>query len=145
MEYQTILLVEDNPDDQVLTRRALHKNNLPNPLIVVNDGIEAIEYLSAIGKAGHSAHPPALILLDLQLPRMNGMEFLRHLRRQGPFPLIPVVVLTSSNEFSDLHECYRIGANSYVRKPVDYETFLATVHHLGLYWLLINHPPPLHP
>ncbi len=146
MEHQAILLIEDNPDDQALTIRALRKNNFPNPIVVVSDGIEAIEYLMGTGSyAGQPINPPGLILLDLKLPRMDGLAFLQHIRQHGPYALIPIVVLTSSNEDRDLRESYRMGANSYVRKPVDFQAFLTTVRQLGLYWMRVNHPPPMHP
>jgi CheY-like chemotaxis protein len=146
VEHQAILLIEDNPDDQALTLRALRKNNIRNPIVIVHDGVEALEYLLGTGGfADQERHPPGLILLDLQLPRMDGLAFLRHIRQHGPYALIPIVVLTSSNEDNDLRESYRMGANSYVRKPVDFQAFLDTVRQLGLYWMVVNNPPPHHP
>lgn len=146
MEHQAILLIEDNPDDQALTLRALRKNKISNPIIVVNDGVEALEYLMGTGAyADQPRAVPGLILLDLKLPRMDGLAFLQHIRRHGPYALIPIVVLTSSNEDHDLRESYRMGANSYVRKPVDFQVFLDTVRQLGLYWMMVNNPPPLLP
>ena len=131
-----ILLVEDNPDDEALTRRALQRNNVKNELIVARDGQEALDYLLGGGRLPH------LILLDLKLPKIDGLEVLRRLRADERTRLLPVVVLTSSNEERDLVSSYRLGANSYVRKPVDFNEFSEAARQLGLYWLLLNEPPP---
>jgi two-component system response regulator len=139
----TILVVEDDPDDEELTLRALKKVNLANDIVVVRDGAEALDYLFADGKyAGRDAgDTPAVVLLDLKLPKVEGMEVLKRIRENGPNRLVPVVILTSSDEQRDLVESYRLGANSYVRKPVDFDQFMKAVEELGLYWLLLNEPP----
>jgi two-component system response regulator len=139
-----ILLVEDNHDDVLLTLRALRKNNIANEMIVMHDGAEALDYLFAAGRfaARDSSLDPAVVLLDLKLPKMNGLDVLRQLRADDRTELLPVVVLTSSDEEQDIIESYRLGANSYVRKPVDFEQFVKAVQQLGLYWLLLNQPPP---
>ncbi len=131
-----ILLVEDNPDDEVLTRRALEKHSLRIDLVVARDGQEALDYLFGGGRLPH------LILLDLKLPKIDGLEMLRRLRSDERTKLLPVVVLTSSNEERDLVGSYSLGANSYVRKPVDFNEFTEAARQLGLYWLLLNEPPP---
>ncbi len=143
-ERRTILLVEDNPDDVELTRRALDESHVANALDVVQDGVEALEYLFAEGEyAGRDASDlPAVVLLDLKLPRVDGLEVLRRIRADERTRVLPVVVLTSSNEERDIIESYNLGANSYVRKPVDFEQFLEATKTLGLYWLVINQPPP---
>lgn len=133
---KTVLLIEDNPDDIVLTRRALDLNNLVNDVIVRQDGVEAIEYL-----ADEANTVPALILLDLNLPRRNGIEVLSEIRRNPRTALVPVVVMTTSKEESDLVRSYRLGANSYIVKPVDFERFLNATRQLGMYWLLLNEAP----
>jgi two-component system response regulator len=133
-----ILLVEDNPDDEALTIRAFQKSNLANGIDVARDGAEALEYL-----LGGAARPrPALVLLDLKLPKVDGLEVLRRLRADERTRTLAVVVLTSSREEEDLVESYRLGANSYVRKPVDFTEFVDAVQTLGLYWLVVNEPPP---
>jgi two-component system, response regulator len=137
MRDSIILLVEDNPDDEALTRRALKKNNVQNEMVVAHDGQEALDYLFG------SAKLPQLILLDLKLPKIDGLEVLRRLRAEERTRLLPVVVLTSSNEERDLVSSYSLGANSYVRKPVDFKEFTEAARQLGLYWLLLNEPPPL--
>ena len=139
-----ILVVEDDPDDEELTIRALKKINLANDIVVVRDGAEALDYLFADGKyAGRdAANTPAVVLLDLKLPKVEGLEVLKRIRENGPTRLVPVVILTSSDEQKDLIESYRLGANSYVRKPVDFEQFMKAVEELGLYWMLLNQPPP---
>jgi two-component system response regulator len=144
MENQIILLAEDNPDDEALTLRALQKNNIKNEVVVVRDGVEALDYLFANGPyAGRDASGmPQLILLDLKLPKVDGLEVLRRLRADPRTKLVPVVILTSSNEEKDLINGYGLGANSYVRKPVDFVQFTEAVRQLGLYWLLLNQPPP---
>jgi two-component system response regulator len=141
---ETILLVEDNPDDVELTRRALRKNNIANNMVVVNDGVQALDYLFCRGEyAGRDAKDiPRLILLDLKLPKMNGLQVLEQMRADERTKMLPVVILTSSKEEMDLISSYRNGANSYVRKPVDFNQFVEAVKNIGLYWLLINEPPP---
>ncbi|MEW6353744.1 MAG: response regulator [Pseudomonadota bacterium] len=139
-----IMLVEDNPDDEELTLRALRKNNIANEVVVARDGAEALDYLFATG-AYHARSPRALpdvILLDLKLPKLDGLEVLRRLRVHPLTELVPVVILTSSREDHDLVSSYRLGANSYIRKPVDFTQFLESLRLLGLYWLVINEPPP---
>jgi CheY-like chemotaxis protein len=143
MKDAVILLVEDNPDDEALTLRALHKNRVSNPVIIVHDGVEALEFLFGEGiYAGRNiADLPAVILLDLKLPRLDGLEVLRRLRMDERTSVIPVVVLTTSNEDKDILNSYALGANSYVRKPVDFDQFTEAVGKLGMYWLLVNEPP----
>ena len=144
MDNKVILLVEDNPDDEALTLRALRKNNITNHVVVAHDGTEALDYLFGAGMyAGRDvSDTPQLILLDLKLPKIDGLEVLRRLRADDQTRLLPVVILTSSNEEKDLVNSYGLGANSYVRKPVDFNHFMEAVNQLGLYWLLLNHPPP---
>lgn len=144
MTKHTILLVEDNPDDADLTLRALRKNNIEGPVVLARDGVEALDYLFATGTyAGRDAgSDPRVVLLDLKLPRIDGLEVLRRIRAHSRTRLIPVVVLTSSKEECDVVECYRCGANSYIRKPVDFDEFLESVRNLGLYWLVMNVSPP---
>jgi two-component system response regulator len=139
-----ILLVEDNPDDEVLTLRALKKNNILNEVVVARDGVEALDFLFASGShAGRDTSvQPQLILLDLKLPRVDGLEVLRRLRADERTALLPVVVLTTSNEERDVVSSYQLGANSYIRKPVDFEQFMEAVRQLGLYWLVLNVAPP---
>jgi two-component system, response regulator len=141
---KSILLVEDNPDDEALTRRAFEKNNVGNDLIVVRDGAEALDYLFGTGQyAGRDlARQPQVVLLDLKLPKIDGLEVLRRLRADDRTRLLPVVILTSSNEERDLVSGYSLGANSYVRKPVDFSDFSEAARQLGCYWLLLNEPPP---
>lgn len=134
---QPILLVEDNPDDQLLTRRAFAANSIANPLVIANDGVEAVELLH-----GSGALQPTLIMLDLKLPRMNGHEVLRRIRSDERTRRIPVVILTSSNEEADVTQCYDLFANSYIRKPVDFEEFHRVVGQVGLYWLTTNTGAP---
>ena len=145
MNDRVIILVEDNPKDEELTLRAFKKNNILNPVVVARDGVEALDYLFARG--GHANREPAalpqLILLDLKLPKVDGLEVLRTLRADGRTKLLPVVVLTSSNEEQDLIRSYSLGANSYVRKPVDFAQFLEATRQLGLYWLILNETAPL--
>jgi len=133
-----ILLVEDNPDDVELTKRAFKKSNLANDLVVVRDGEEALELLH-----GENRLIPALVLLDLKLPKIDGLEVLRRIRADERTKLQPVVILTSSREENDLIKGYKNGANSYIRKPVDFDKFVEAIHHLGLYWLVLNEPPPV--
>jgi two-component system response regulator len=138
-----ILLVEDNADDEVLTRRALRKNNIGNELVVARDGAEALDYLFGTGEyeGRDLAVMPQVILLDLKLPKVDGLEVLRRLRADERTKLLPVVILTSSREQQDLVDGYGLGANSYIRKPVDFAQFLEAVRQLGLYWLVLNETP----
>jgi len=140
---KTILLVEDNPDDEALTLRALKKNNVINQVTVARDGVEALDFLFARGEyAGRDPHDlPTLVLLDLKLPRLDGLEVLRQIRANENTRLLPVVILTSSREQQDLVGGYSLGANSYIRKPVDFDQFLEAVRQLGLYWLMLNEMP----
>jgi two-component system response regulator len=134
-----IMLVEDNPHDEELTLRALTKSNIVNPVVVARDGVEALDYLLARGKHAEAAPPlPQVVLLDLKLPKVDGLEVLRELRANARTRLLPVVVLTSSREQQDLVASYELGANSYVRKPVDFVQFLEAARQLGLYWLVLN-------
>ena len=139
-----ILLVEDNPNDEALTLRALKKNNILNEVMVARDGQEALDYFAGVGRfAGRDlSHLPSVILLDLKLPKVDGLEVLRRLRADERTRLLPVVILTSSKEEQDLLNGYKLGANSYVRKPVDFAVFVEAAKNLGLYWLVLNEPPP---
>jgi len=139
-----ILLVEDNLDDEALTLRALKKNNIRNEVVVAHDGVEALEYLFGTGTfAGRDlADMPQVILLDLKLPKIDGLEVLRRLRANEQTRLLPVVIINSSNEDQDRINSYGLGANSYVRKPVDFAQFIEAVRQLGLYWLILNEPAP---
>ena len=141
---RTILLVEDNPDDEELTLRALARNNIGNHVVVVRDGQEAIDWLEATGPhSGRDVHDtPALILLDLKLPKVDGIDVLRRIRANHKTALVPVVILTSSKEDRDRASGYQGGANSYVQKPVDFNEFVDAVRQLGMYWLMLNEPPP---
>jgi len=135
-----ILLVEDNPDDETLALRAFGKKKIPNPVVVARDGVDAIDYLLCRG-AFSDRDPnvlPAVVLLDLKLPRMDGLEVLRRIRADARTAVLPVVVLTTSGETLDIEQAYRLGANSYIRKPVDFERFLQAVGLLGEYWLDLN-------
>jgi two-component system response regulator len=138
MSEKIILLIEDNPSDEALTLRALKKNNIGNEVIVVRDGAAALDYLLASDTA-----LPQLILLDLNLPKIDGLEVLRRIRADARTRLLPVVILTSSGEERDIVRGYDLGANGYVRKPVDFIQFAEAVRQLGLYWLIINEPPPV--
>jgi two-component system, response regulator len=142
-----ILLVEDNPDDVKLTLRAFKEHNVGNDLVVVIDGAEALDYMFGTGRfAGRDlSHAPAVVFLDLKLPKIDGLEVLRRIRADSRTALQPVVILTSSREEQDMIAGYQLGANSYVRKPVDFEQFLEAARQLGLYWLLVNEPPPKRP
>ena len=144
MAQKVILLVEDNPDDEKLTLRALHKNKISNEVVVAHDGVEALDYLLGDGAdAGNHANDlPQVVLLDLKLPKLDGLEVLRRLRAHERTKHLPVVILTSSNEEQDLIAGYSLGANSYVRKPVDFSQFLEAARQLGLYWLVLNEPLP---
>jgi two-component system response regulator len=143
MEEAVILLVEDNPDDEALTLRALKKNNIRNEVVVARDGAEALDYLFARGAyATRDRIMPQVILLDLKLPKVDGFEVLKALRADERTRLLPVVILTSSNEEQDKLIGYGLGANSYVRKPVEFEAFIEGVRQLGLYWLILNQTAP---
>jgi len=143
MKNKVILLVEDNPDDVKLTLRALKKSNILNEVAVAQDGVEALDYLFGTGKhAGRDTRVmPQLVLLDLKMPKMDGLEVLQRLRGDEKTKLLPVVVLTTSSEDKDRIESYKLGANSYVRKPVDFDQFVDAVRQLGLYWLVLNEAP----
>jgi two-component system response regulator len=144
MSERVILLVEDNPSDEELTLRALKKSNILNRVVVVRDGVEALDYLFSRGS--HASRPadeiPQVVLLDLKLPKIDGLEVLRAIRADDRTKLLPVVVLTSSIQEQDVVSSYGLGANSYVRKPVDFTQFVEAVRQLGLYWLVINQPLP---
>jgi CheY-like chemotaxis protein len=144
MKDKVILLVEDNPNDEELTLRALKKSQILNRVVVVRDGVEALDYLFVRGAYANrpSSEIPQVILLDLKLPKIDGLEVLRAIRADDRTKLLPVVVLTSSLEDQDLIKSYGLGANSYVRKPVDFVQFVDAVKQLGLYWLVINQPAP---
>lgn len=144
MDEKVILLVEDNPDDEALTLRAFRKNNITNKVVVAHDGEEALAYLYGTGRyAGRdTAELPTVVLLDLKLPKVDGLEVLERIRSDERTKLLPVVILTSSKEEQDVINGYRLGANSYVRKPVNFDQFLEAARQLGLYWLLLNEPLP---
>ena len=142
MRDAPILLVEDNPDDEALTLRAFKRSGVANDIEVVRDGQEALDYLFG-NDAVEASPPPSIILLDLKLPKVDGLEVLKRVRAEDRTKLIPVVILTSSREESDLIATYGHGANSYVRKPVDFNQFADSVRQLGLYWLVVNEPPPI--
>lgn len=144
MESKRILLIEDNPMDAELTKRALQKANILNRLIVKEDGVEALKYFfGENGKNGCAIEDlPLVVLLDLKLPKMDGLEVLRQMRADGKTRLVPVVVLTSSNEEKDIIASYNLGANSFVRKPINFSEFADAIRQLGLYWLILNHPAP---
>ncbi len=137
MKVKLILLVEDNPDDEALTIRSLKKHKILNKVVVKRDGAEALDYLLT-----DSNIMPAVVLLDLKLPKVDGLQVLRSLRSDNRTKLLPVVVLTSSDQEQDIIESYSLGCNSYVRKPVDFAKFSESIRSLGLYWLLVNEPPP---
>ncbi len=144
MKDKIIMLVEDNPDDVALTLRALKRNHVLNQVVVARDGAEALEYL--FGTGAHEGRDlsimPELVLLDLKLPKIDGLEVLRRIRANERTELLPVVILTSSKEERDLINGYKLGANSYVRKPVDFDQFREAVQQLKLYWLVLNEPAP---
>jgi len=143
---KTILLVEDNPDDAKLSLRAFKRNKMLNPIVVARDGVEALEFLFTRGAYAERAGkpPPTLIILDLKLPNLDGLGVLKAIRGDARTRLIPVVILTSSKEEQDLIQSYSLGANSYVRKPVDFTEFVEAVRLLGIYWLMTNQAPPEH-
>jgi two-component system, response regulator len=143
MSDKVILLVEDNPKDEVLTLRALRKSNILNKVVVAHDGAEALDYLFGPDAEGMPRPLPQLVLLDLKLPKVDGHEVLRRIRAEPRTQLLPVVILTTSVEDGDRLDGYRLGANSYVRKPVDFSQFVDAVGQLGLYWLVLNEQPPL--
>jgi two-component system response regulator len=145
MSDKVILLVEDNADDEALTLRALKKNNIHNDVVVARDGVEALDYLFGTGKyAGRDVSQlPSVTLLDLKLPKIDGLEVLEKVRANELTKLLPVVILTSSKEEQDLINGYKLGANSYIRKPVDFSQFIEAVRQLGLYWLLLNESAPV--
>jgi two-component system response regulator len=144
MDEKMILLVEDNPDDEALTLRAFKKNNILNPVVVVRDGAEALDLLFRTGQ--YASRPteifPQVVLLDLKLPKVDGLEVLRRIRADARTKLLPVVILTSSDEERDIAKSYSNGANSYIRKPVDFNEFMEAVKQIGVYWLMLNRPPP---
>jgi two-component system, response regulator len=144
MEKKFILLVEDNPDDQELTLRALKKNNIKNEVIIVDDGAEALDFLFCNGKYSERDiyDFPQVILLDIKLPKVDGIEVLNKIRSDERTKYLPVVILTSSKEDQDLINSYQSGANSYIRKPVEFDKFIDVVKQLGLYWLILNEGPP---
>jgi CheY-like chemotaxis protein len=145
MLNKIIMLVEDNADDEALTLRALRKNNIQNQVVVARDGVEALDYLFGTGiHAGRDTRSkPVVVLLDLKLPKVDGLEVLRRVRADQRTQFIPVVVMTSSKEEQDLMNSYSFGCNSYIRKPVDFVQFVEAVRQLGLYWLVLNEAPPL--
>ena len=143
-DKNVILLVEDNPDDEILTIRALNKNHIRNEVVVAHDGAEALDYIFGTGAfAGRNLNElPEVVLLDLKLPKVDGLEVLKRIRAERRTKLLPVVMLTSSLEQVDLARCYANGVNSYVRKPVDFVQFMEVAKQLGMYWLVVNNPPP---
>jgi CheY-like chemotaxis protein len=144
MNNNVILLVEDNPDDEALTLRAFAKNKIANTVVVARDGVEALEYLFATGAYAErdARELPQVVLLDLKLPKLDGLAVLRRLREDERTQLVQVVILTSSKEEQDLIQSYRLGANSYIRKPVDFVQFSEAIRQLGLYWLVLNEAAP---
>lgn len=144
MSERFVLLVEDNPDDEELTLLSLRKNKLPHEIVVARDGVEAVDFLFGTGRyAGRDvSRMPAVILLDLKLPKMDGLGVLKRVRADERTRHVPVVVLTSSSQDSDVMACYSLGANSYVRKPVEFGAFVEAVTSLGMYWMVLNRPPP---
>jgi CheY-like chemotaxis protein len=144
-DSRVILLVEDNPDDEALAIRALKRHHIGNEIVIAHDGVEALDYLFGTGMYAErdTALKPAVVLLDLKLPRIDGLEVLRRLRENESTKLLPVVVLTTSSEEQDLLDSYSLGCNSYIRKPVDFLQFSEAIRQLGMYWLLMNQPPPV--
>ncbi len=144
MNDRIILLVEDNPDDEALTIRALKKNNILNEVVVARDGAEALDYL--FGRGAYSGRDPGelpeLVLLDINLPKLNGLQVLEQIRANPLTELLPVVMLTTSNQEQDLLQSYRLKANSFIRKPVDFAQFMEAIRQLGIYWLVLNQGPP---
>jgi CheY-like chemotaxis protein len=142
--HKIILLVEDNPDDEALAIRALKRHHVGNEIVVAHDGVEALDYVFGTGiHAGRDTNnKPSVVLLDLKLPRVDGLEVLRRLRADDRTKLLPVVVLTTSSEEGDVINSYSLGCNSYIRKPVDFVQFSEAIRQLGMYWLLMNEPPP---
>jgi CheY-like chemotaxis protein len=143
MEVKRILIVDDSPKDVELTIAALAEKNLANEVVVAEDGVEALDYLYKRGKFVNETASPAVILLDIKMPKMDGIEVLKHIRSDPNFKLIPVIMVTSSREERDLVESYKLGANSYVVKPVDIIQFIDAIKVLGQYWAVINQPPPV--
>jgi two-component system response regulator len=141
MNTRPILLVEDNPDDEALALRAFNKLNISNKIVVARDGVEALDYLFGTGKYSEKPPLPAVILLDLKLPKLDGLQVLQRIREHEKTHILPVVILTSSREEQDMVQGYNLGANSYVRKPVDYNEFVGAVSQLGVFWLLLNELP----
>lgn len=141
MPNKVILLVEDNADDEALTLRALRKSNVANEVVVARDGVEALDYLFEIAP-GSGRDLPAVILLDLKLPKINGLEVLKRVREEPRTRLLPIVVLTSSKEDQDMLDSYGYGCNSYIRKPVNFDNFVTAIAQLGMYWLVLNESPP---
>ena len=145
MDEKIIFLVEDNPDDEALTLRALRKNNILNEVVVARDGVEALDYLFCRGEYADREPDllPQIVLLDLKLPKLNGLEVLVQIRANKRTKCLPVVILTSSKEEKDIIDGYELGANSYVRKPVGFDEFSKAIKNLGLYWLILNESPPV--
>lgn len=143
MPVKRILLVEDNPDDEALTLRAFRRHRIADELVVARDGVEALDYLAGASKNGEGGQPdlPSVVLLDLKLPRIDGLEVLRRIRSDPATKTLPVVVLTSSRQDQDIASSYELGCNSYIRKPVDFDSFMEAVGTLGRYWLVLNEAP----
>jgi two-component system, response regulator len=138
-----IVLIEDNADDELLTKRAFARQGFVNPLVVLRDGAEAVDYFFGPDASQNLAGRAHLVLLDLNLPRVSGIEVLLRMRSDPTTQLIPIVVLTSSDEDSDIREAYKLGVNSYIRKPIDFNRFVEVAAQIGLYWLVVNEPPPV--
>jgi two-component system response regulator len=139
-----ILLVEDSENDELLTLRALKQHNITNPVVVARDGAEAVDYLLGMKEDGQPANElPVVVMLDLKLPKLGGIQVLQRIRENERTRLLPVVVLTSSDEECDIRDCYNLGVNSFVQKPVEFGSFMDAVGKLGMYWILVNEPPPL--
>ncbi len=143
--HKVILLVEDNPDDEALAIRALKRHHIGNEIVVAHDGVEALDYLFCTGMYADRdiANKPSVVLLDLKLPRIDGLEVLRRLREDPRTRVLPIVVLTTSSEEADVLNSYSLGCNSYICKPVDFVQFSEAIRQLGMYWLLMNEPPPV--